>query len=111
MFKALGNLANQCFHQRTLSASSVTTAKITCFAAAVIFPLFGIPSILIGAAAASTGKNDTEVGLKINTRMLVVTGKKIRPCFSARTYGPCHLEVVHYRSHSKVIWSYREDEL
>lgn len=31
------------------------TAKITCFVAGVIYPAFGLPSIIIGAAAASTG--------------------------------------------------------
>lgn len=54
--QALGGLACQCFHQRTLSASSLTTAKVTCFVAGLIYPVFGLPSILIGAAAASVGE-------------------------------------------------------
>ncbi|XP_034538135.1 high-affinity choline transporter 1-like [Notolabrus celidotus] len=59
LFFALGNLGYQCFHQRTLSASSPTTAKLTCLVAAFILLLFGIPPILLGAAAASTDWNLT----------------------------------------------------
>ncbi|XP_039640159.1 high-affinity choline transporter 1-like [Perca fluviatilis] len=62
LFLALGNVGYQVFHQRTLSASSTSTAKITCFVAAVILPVFGIPSILLGAAAASTDWNLTSYG-------------------------------------------------
>ncbi|XP_068184073.1 high-affinity choline transporter 1-like [Antennarius striatus] len=62
LFLTLGNLAYQCFHQRILSASSLATAKITCFAAAVLIFLFGIPLILFGAAAASTDWNQTTYG-------------------------------------------------
>ncbi|XP_061602156.1 high-affinity choline transporter 1-like [Cololabis saira] len=58
----LGNLGLQNFHQRTLSASSSATAKITCFAAAFIVPTLGIPPILLGAAAASTNWNQTSYG-------------------------------------------------
>ncbi|XP_056148081.1 high-affinity choline transporter 1-like [Lampris incognitus] len=58
----LGNLGLQNFHQRTLSASSSDTAKITCFAAAFIVPTFGIPPILLGAVAASTDWNLTSYG-------------------------------------------------
>lgn len=54
--QGLGNLGLQNFHQRTLSAASSSTAKITCFAAAFIVPTLGIPPILLGAAAASTSK-------------------------------------------------------
>uniref|UniRef100_A0A3Q3W5P1 Solute carrier family 5 member 8 n=1 Tax=Mola mola TaxID=94237 RepID=A0A3Q3W5P1_MOLML len=50
------------FHQRTLSAASSATAKITCFAAAFIVPVLGIPPILLGAAAASTNWNLTSYG-------------------------------------------------
>ncbi|XP_028458776.1 high affinity choline transporter 1-like [Perca flavescens] len=60
--KALGGVGYQDFHQRTLSASSTSTARITCFIAAVIFPVFGIPSILLGAVAASTDWNLTSYG-------------------------------------------------
>uniref|UniRef100_A0A8C2XGC7 High affinity choline transporter 1 Hemicholinium-3-sensitive choline transporter n=1 Tax=Cyclopterus lumpus TaxID=8103 RepID=A0A8C2XGC7_CYCLU len=53
----------QCnFHQRTLSAASSATAKITCFAAAFIVPTLGIPPILLGAVAASTNWNLTSYG-------------------------------------------------
>nr|XP_057920414.1 high-affinity choline transporter 1-like isoform X1 [Doryrhamphus excisus] len=58
----LGNLGLQNFHQRTLSAASSSTAKITCFAAAFIVPTLGIPPILLGAAAASTDWNLTSYG-------------------------------------------------
>ncbi|XP_078016975.1 high-affinity choline transporter 1-like isoform X2 [Epinephelus lanceolatus] len=59
---ALGSIGYQCLHQRTLSASSTSTAKITCFIAAVTLPTFGIPPILLGAAAASTDWNLTSYG-------------------------------------------------
>ncbi|XP_070769551.1 high-affinity choline transporter 1-like [Enoplosus armatus] len=59
---ALGNLGYQDFHQRTLSASSSTTARITCFIAAPLIFILGIPSVLIGAVAASTDWNMTIYG-------------------------------------------------
>uniref|UniRef100_H3D7A0 Solute carrier family 5 member 7 n=1 Tax=Tetraodon nigroviridis TaxID=99883 RepID=H3D7A0_TETNG len=59
---ALGGLSYQCFHQRTLSAASTASAKITCFAAAFVLFLFGIPAILVGAAVASTDWNQTSYG-------------------------------------------------
>ncbi|XP_029020637.1 high-affinity choline transporter 1-like [Betta splendens] len=59
---ALGNLGYQDFHQRTLSAASSHTARITCFIAAPIIFMLGIPSILIGAVAASTDWNMTTYG-------------------------------------------------
>lgn len=59
---ALGNLGYQDFHQRTLSASSSSTARITCFIAAPMIFVLGIPPVLIGAAAASTNWNITEYG-------------------------------------------------
>lgn len=55
IFKTLGSLGYQSFHQRTLSASSSSAAKIACFFSAFLIVIFGIPSILIGAAAVSTG--------------------------------------------------------
>ncbi|KAM7389841.1 hypothetical protein PAMP_023794 [Pampus punctatissimus] len=58
----LGNLGYQDFHQRTLSASSSATARITCFIAAPFLFILGIPSMLIGAAAASTDWNMTTYG-------------------------------------------------
>ncbi|KAF3841660.1 hypothetical protein F7725_023611 [Dissostichus mawsoni] len=51
----LGCLGYQEFHQRTLSACSSATAKFNCFVAAAIILIFGIPPVLIGAVAASTG--------------------------------------------------------
>lgn len=59
---SVGALGFQCFHQRTLSASSPVKAQITCFAAAVMIIILGIPSILIGAVAASTDWNLTDYG-------------------------------------------------
>ncbi|XP_074503158.1 high-affinity choline transporter 1-like [Sebastes fasciatus] len=59
---ALGSLGYQCLHQRTLSASSSATAKLTCFVAAFTLLIFGIPPILLGAAAASTDWNLTSYG-------------------------------------------------
>ncbi|XP_068184104.1 high-affinity choline transporter 1-like [Antennarius striatus] len=59
---SLGGLGYQSFHQRTLSASSTASAKISCFIAAFIILLFSIPPILIGAAAASTDWNQTTYG-------------------------------------------------
>ncbi|XP_049441007.1 high-affinity choline transporter 1-like [Epinephelus fuscoguttatus] len=59
---SLGNLGYQDFHQRTLSAASSATARITCFIAAPIVFILGIPSALIGAAAASTDWNMTGYG-------------------------------------------------
>lgn len=56
--QAMGGLSCQSFHQRTLAASSSAKAKITCYAAAVVLPLvFGLPTILLGAGASSTGKS------------------------------------------------------
>ncbi|XP_056149922.1 high-affinity choline transporter 1-like [Lampris incognitus] len=59
---SIGNLGYQDFHQRTLSSISSATAKICCFAAAFLVIIFGIPSVLIGAAAASTDWNKTTYG-------------------------------------------------
>lgn len=59
---SLGNLGYQCFHQRTLALSSTRTAKITCVIAAGLIMMFGIPPMLIGAAAASTDWNQTTYG-------------------------------------------------
>ncbi|XP_041804064.1 high-affinity choline transporter 1-like [Chelmon rostratus] len=62
LFFALGSLGYQSLHQRTLSASSLATAKLTCVVAAFIFFVFGIPIILLGAAASSTDWNQTTYG-------------------------------------------------
>ncbi|XP_068183666.1 high-affinity choline transporter 1-like [Antennarius striatus] len=62
IFFALGGVGYQSFHQRILSASSPATAKMSCIAAAFFILIFGIPPILIGAAAASTDWNQTTYG-------------------------------------------------
>ncbi|XP_053289184.1 high-affinity choline transporter 1-like [Pleuronectes platessa] len=59
---ALGGLGYQSSHQRTLAASSLATAKRSCFVAAFVLLVFGIPPILLGAAAASTDWNLTSYG-------------------------------------------------
>lgn len=59
----LGSVSFQSFHQRTLSASSSDTAKLTCFAAAIVISVLGIPPVLVGAVAASTDWNQTQYGL------------------------------------------------
>ncbi|XP_034544268.1 high-affinity choline transporter 1-like [Notolabrus celidotus] len=58
----LGSVSFQSFHQRTLSASSPLTAQLTCYAAALVIAIMGIPPVLIGAVAASTDWNQTLYG-------------------------------------------------
>uniref|UniRef100_A0AAV2MKL9 High-affinity choline transporter 1-like n=1 Tax=Knipowitschia caucasica TaxID=637954 RepID=A0AAV2MKL9_KNICA len=55
-------LGYQDFHQRTLSSSSASTARTTCFIAAPMMFVLGIPPVLIGAAAASTNWSMTTYG-------------------------------------------------
>ncbi|XP_054456705.1 high-affinity choline transporter 1-like [Anoplopoma fimbria] len=62
LFIAMGSLGFQAFHQRTLSASSTSAARVTCFVAAFSLLIFGIPPILIGAVAVSTDWNLTSYG-------------------------------------------------
>ncbi|XP_051283500.1 high affinity choline transporter 1-like [Dicentrarchus labrax] len=59
---SVGNMAVQDFHQRTLSSNSTSTARIICFVAAGVVIIAGIPSMLIGAVAASTDWNSTSYG-------------------------------------------------
>ncbi|XP_018516715.1 high-affinity choline transporter 1 [Lates calcarifer] len=59
---SVGNLAFQDFHQRTLSSSSTSTARMICFIAAGVVIVLGIPPVLIGATAASTDWNLTSYG-------------------------------------------------
>uniref|UniRef100_A0A3B3ZH26 Solute carrier family 5 member 7 n=1 Tax=Periophthalmus magnuspinnatus TaxID=409849 RepID=A0A3B3ZH26_9GOBI len=59
---SVGGMAFQCLHQRTLSASSTGTAKITCCVAAVLLLICGIPPVLFGAVASSTDWNQTSYG-------------------------------------------------
>ncbi|XP_049428824.1 high-affinity choline transporter 1-like isoform X1 [Epinephelus fuscoguttatus] len=58
----IGSISFQSFHQRTLSANSSRTAQITCYAAAVVIIILGIPPALVGAVAASTDWNLTLYG-------------------------------------------------
>ncbi|XP_041789890.1 high-affinity choline transporter 1-like [Chelmon rostratus] len=58
----LGSVSFQSFHQRTLSASSAQTAQLTCYAAAFVIVVLGIPPVLVGAVAASTDWNLTLYG-------------------------------------------------
>uniref|UniRef100_A0A4W5LLC0 Solute carrier family 5 member 7 n=1 Tax=Hucho hucho TaxID=62062 RepID=A0A4W5LLC0_9TELE len=60
---ALGGLSYQALYQRILSAASSTQAQVTCFAAAGIVVIMGVPSVIIGAVAASTDWNQTAYGL------------------------------------------------
>nr|XP_057947422.1 high affinity choline transporter 1-like isoform X4 [Doryrhamphus excisus] len=60
---ALGGLAYQAFYQRILASSSYTQAQLTCFVSSSFCLVLGIPSILIGAVAASTNWNSTAYGL------------------------------------------------
>uniref|UniRef100_A0A672F7E3 Solute carrier family 5 member 7 n=1 Tax=Salarias fasciatus TaxID=181472 RepID=A0A672F7E3_SALFA len=62
VLQALGSVGYQCIHQRTLSASSSSSAKLTCVIAALLFLSFGIPLILLGAAVSSTDWNMTSYG-------------------------------------------------
>ncbi|XP_010781181.1 high-affinity choline transporter 1-like [Notothenia coriiceps] len=59
---SVGNLAFQDFHQRILSSSSTSTARMICFIAAGVVLVIGIPPVLIGAVAASTDWNSTTYG-------------------------------------------------
>ncbi|XP_028255913.1 high affinity choline transporter 1-like [Parambassis ranga] len=63
MLLALGGLAYQAFYQRILSSSSYIQAQVTCFASAAFCLVLGIPSVLVGAVAASTDWNSTSYGL------------------------------------------------
>ncbi|KAJ8272947.1 hypothetical protein GJAV_G00095360 [Gymnothorax javanicus] len=59
---SLGGLASQILHQRILSAASSKVAQIMCYGAAGFSCILGIPSVLIGAVAASTDWNMTSYG-------------------------------------------------
>lgn len=58
----LGSVGFQSFHQRTLSAATSVTAQLTCYAAAFVIAILGIPPVLVGAVAASTDWNLTFYG-------------------------------------------------
>ncbi|KAJ0056966.1 hypothetical protein NL108_000778, partial [Boleophthalmus pectinirostris] len=59
---SIGGICYQAFYQRVLSAASDAQAKLTCFVGAVLCPILGIPSVLVGAVAASTDWNHTSFG-------------------------------------------------
>ncbi|XP_019720982.1 high-affinity choline transporter 1-like isoform X2 [Hippocampus comes] len=60
---AFGGLSCQSLHQRILAAASSSKAQVSCFAAAAFAFIMGIPSVIIGATAASADWNQTEYGL------------------------------------------------
>ncbi|XP_068442851.1 high-affinity choline transporter 1-like [Clinocottus analis] len=59
---AIGGICYQAFYQRVLSTATDAQAKITCYAGAVLLPIIAIPSLVIGAVAASTNWNETSFG-------------------------------------------------
>ncbi|CAN9508151.1 unnamed protein product [Ophioblennius macclurei] len=59
---SIGGVCYQAFYQRVLSTATDAQAKITCYAGAVLCPILGIPSLIIGAVAASTDWNQTAYG-------------------------------------------------
>ncbi|XP_068442756.1 high-affinity choline transporter 1-like [Clinocottus analis] len=59
---AVGGICYQAFYQRVLSTATDAQAKITCYAGAVLLPILAIPSLVIGAVAASTNWNETSFG-------------------------------------------------
>ncbi|MEE6472989.1 hypothetical protein FKM82_009806 [Ascaphus truei] len=54
-YLSLGGIAWQTYFQRVLAASSSKQAMITSYLSGILCAVMGIPSILIGAVAASTG--------------------------------------------------------
>ncbi|KAM9376071.1 high affinity choline transporter 1-like [Pholidichthys leucotaenia] len=60
---ALGGLSYQALYQRILSAASSAQAQVTCFAAAGLVFIMGIPSVVIGVVATSADWNQTVYGL------------------------------------------------
>eukprot|EP00066_Takifugu_rubripes_P022440 XP_011611706.1 PREDICTED: high affinity choline transporter 1-like isoform X1 [Takifugu rubripes] len=59
---SIGGMCYQAFYQRVLSSASDVQAKITCYVGAALCPILGLPSLIIGAAAASTNWNETSYG-------------------------------------------------
>ncbi|XP_056281034.1 high-affinity choline transporter 1-like isoform X1 [Pseudoliparis swirei] len=62
LLMAIGGISYTSFYQRILSTSTDAQAKITCYAGAVLCPILAIPSLVIGAVAASTNWNETSFG-------------------------------------------------
>ncbi|XP_073439090.1 high affinity choline transporter 1-like [Dendrobates tinctorius] len=63
LYLSLGSIAWQIYFQRVLSASTTTQAKVMSALSAVGCVVLAIPSVLIGAVAASTDWNQTSYGL------------------------------------------------
>ncbi|XP_075119088.1 high-affinity choline transporter 1-like [Leptodactylus fuscus] len=63
LYLGLGSVAWQIYFQRVLSASTTTQAKVTTAVSAVGCLVLVIPSVLVGAVAASTDWNQTSYGL------------------------------------------------
>lgn len=63
VYLALGSIAWQVYFQRVLAASSTSQAQLTSYIAGFICAVMAIPSVLIGAVAASTDWNQTSYGL------------------------------------------------
>ncbi|XP_077155948.1 high affinity choline transporter 1-like [Ranitomeya variabilis] len=63
LYLSLGSIAWQIYFQRVLSASTTTQAKVMSALSAVGLVVLTIPSVLIGAVAASTDWNQTSYGL------------------------------------------------
>ncbi|XP_069495382.1 high affinity choline transporter 1-like [Ambystoma mexicanum] len=63
IFLALGSIAWQVYFQRVLAASSTSQARLISYIAGFICAFMAVPSLLIGAAAASTDWNQTTYGL------------------------------------------------
>ncbi|XP_034019840.1 high-affinity choline transporter 1-like [Thalassophryne amazonica] len=58
----IGSICYQSLYQRILSTATDTQAKVTLYASSAICLILGIPSIVIGAVAASTDWNQTSFG-------------------------------------------------
>ncbi|XP_073518283.1 high affinity choline transporter 1-like isoform X1 [Phyllobates terribilis] len=63
LYLSLGSITWQIYFQRVLSASTTTQAKVMSALGAVGCVVLAIPSVLIGAVAASTDWNQTSYGL------------------------------------------------
>ncbi|MBN3316911.1 SC5A7 protein, partial [Atractosteus spatula] len=50
----LGGICYQAFYQRILAVASTTQAQVTCYVGSIFCFVLGIPSVIIGAVAAST---------------------------------------------------------
>ncbi|CAH2225491.1 high affinity choline transporter 1-like [Pelobates cultripes] len=62
-YLGIGGVAWQIYFQRILAASSSRQAILTSYASGFLSAVMGVPSILIGAVAASTDWNQTSYGL------------------------------------------------